>query len=131
MANTYDDAIGVLLFDGAAVMTPVIRMLFVPFNLDETSQEGVDSQRYIAQLSEENEYDWDSYLEILVDNFRKTFGIIIPEACAPAEVIRTIGIHFGVDLAAFSDKLDFEGVVSIGSLVQLALLLLDGHNLVG
>jgi hypothetical protein len=131
MANTYDDATGVLLFDGPAVMTPVIRMLFTPFNLDETSYEGVDSQRYIAQLSEENEYDWDSYLEILIENARTTFGMVIPEACAPAEVIRMIGIHFGADLAAFSDKIDFEGGVSIGSLVKLALLLLDGHNLVG
>ena len=131
MANTYYDATGVLTFNGPAVITPVIRLLFNPYNLDDESRGDGDTERTIAQCSEEFSYLWDGYLEGLAEDANKLIGIAIPEGSDSVLILKTIGLHFGVDLTGFIEDIDFDGMVGIDSLVTLARLLPDGHNLAG
>lgn len=129
MANTYSDATGVLLFNGPARITPVIRMLFSPFKLDD--REGDDHERYVAVLSEDNNYDWDSYIDDLMDTAERDFGLTFEEGIPVADVIKAIGTHFSADVNALVKSIDFDNSVLLSDLVALALLLKDGHNLIG
>lgn len=130
MSNTYHDATGVLLFDGPAQVTPVIKMLFEPFNLD-VEPDGDDGQRYVAVLSEETNCSWDTYAERLTESAERDFGIDFDDLPEPDEVLERIGTYFGLDLGPVVDPIDFDASVSITDILKLALLLIDGHNLTG
>lgn len=129
MANTYSDATGVLLFNGPAKVTPVIRMLFSPFKLDDS--EGDDHERYVAVLSEDNNYDWDSYIDAVIEAAENSFGIEFSEQPTPAEAMQIIATHFTADVADLLPSIDFDNYVLLSDVVALALLFDDGHNLVG
>lgn len=129
MANTYSDATGVLLFGGPAKITPVIRMLFAPFKLDDS--EGDDPERYVAVLSEDNSYDWDRYIDEIIEAAESSFGIEFSEEHTPAESVQTIASHFGADVSELLPSIEFDNYVLLSDVVALALLFDDGHNLVG
>lgn len=130
MANTYADATGVLMFDGPARITPVIRMLFTPFKLDETPEDS-GSEHYVAILSEENNYDWDSFIDDVIHAAKRDFNIVFDEDVTPADAVKAIGAHFNAALDDLLPSIDFDNSVLLSDLVALALLLQDGHNLVG
>lgn len=129
MANTYSDATGVLLFNGPAKITPVIRMLFTAFKLDDS--DGEDHERYVAVLSEDNNYDWDSYIDDVMDAAERDCGITFEEGIQAAGLIKVIGAHFNAVVDALVESIDFDNSVLLSDLVALALLLKDGHNLIG
>jgi hypothetical protein len=130
VSNTYFDATGVLLFDGPAEITPMIRTLFQPFNLSDDSTDD-ETQLTITVQSEIQTPFWDSYLEHLVDSLpeeaRKALFVLESPDC----ILSEYGHQFGVDLGDFVDAIDFESEVNILDIVRLAHLLSDGHNLVG
>ncbi|MDE0855308.1 MAG: hypothetical protein OSA97_12885, partial [Nevskia sp.] len=130
MANTYADATGVLIFNGPSRITPVIRMLFSPFKLDE-EPESSGSEHYVAVLSEECNPDWDHYIDDVIDAAERDFGLAFEEGIEFAYVLRAIGAHFNADLDSLIASIDFDNSVLLSDLVALALLLKDGHNLVG
>lgn len=130
MANNYLDSTGVLLFDGPAVVTPVIRMLFAPFKLDD-DPEGNGSRQYVAVLSEDNDYDWDSYAGLLASAAHTELGIDLRDLVTPADVVKTVAKHFAAEVDSLIDAIDFDNQVAIGDVVALALALRDGHNLAG
>lgn len=130
MANNYSDATGVLLFDGPAVITPVIRLLFKPFCLDE-KPEGDESTRYISVLSEDCDYDWDRYTELLGNNAQRDLGLDIDESLMSSEVLEAIGTHCGVNLRPWIESIDFDGSPTMSDVVRIAQALADGHNLIG
>lgn len=129
MANTYSDATGVLLFNGPAKISPVIRMLFSPFKLDDSDSD--DHERYVAVLSEDNNYDWDTYIDEVMDAAERDFDITFEEGIPAVDVVKAIGAHFNADLGSVIASIDFDNSVLLSDLVALALLLKDGHNLVG
>jgi len=129
MANTYSDATGVLLFNGPSRITPVIRMLFAPFKLDETPEDS--GGHYVAVLSEDNNYDWDSYTQELMDAAERDFGIDFEGRLAPIDVVKAIAAHFNADVGELLPSIDFDSWAVLSDVVALALLLDDGHNLVG
>lgn len=130
MSNTYSDATGVLIFDGPARITPVIRMLFAPFKLDEQTEDS-GNEHYVAVLSEDNTYDWDGYIDEIMDAAERDFGVDFEGRTAPAEVVQAIGAHFDADLAELLPSIDFDNSVLLSDVVALALMLPDGHNLAG
>lgn len=130
MANTYSDATGVLIFDGPARITPVIRMLFASFKLDEQPEDS-GTEHYVAVLSEDNNYDWDRFVDEVMDTAEREFGIDFEGRTAPAEVVRTIAAHFDADIADLLPSIDFDNSVLLSDVVALALMLPDGHNLAG
>lgn len=130
MANTYSDATGVLLFNGTAKITPVIRMLFAPFKLEE-EPETSGTEHYVAVLSEDNSYDWDRYVDELVEGAERHLGLTFESELAPLAVVRAIGAHFQADIEDLIGSMDFDNFVLLSDLVALALRLQDGHNLVG
>jgi hypothetical protein len=128
--NTYSDATGVLLFDGPARITPVIEMLFQPFNLGAPSA-GADNQRYVNVLSEESDPFWDSYLADIVAKLPEATRRAIPADESAEFILTEIGHHFGVYIEEFVDSVDFEGQVNIVDAIELAEQFRDGHNLIG
>ena len=130
MSNTYSDATGVLLFDGPSRITPVIRMLFAPFKLEE-EPEPPGTEHYVAVLAEDNHYDWDRYVDALIEAAENAFGIEFSAESTPDQAVRSIAAHFGVDAGELIESIDFDNTVLLSDLVALALLLQDGHNLVG
>jgi len=130
MANTYTDATGVLIFDGPAVISPVIRMLFTPFKLDETPEDS-GNEHYVAVLSEDNTYDWDAYVEEIKDVAEREFGIDLNGCDAPADALKALAAHFNAQVEALLPSIDFDRHILLSDLVALALLFQDGHNLIG
>lgn len=130
MANTYSDATGVLMFDGPAKITPVIRMLFKPFKLDDEPEDS-GNEHYVAVLAEDNDYSWDFYLDEVVDAAQQAFGIDFQGQEEPADIIKMIGAHFSTDLSTLIDSIDLDNLVLLDDVAQLALSLADGHNLIG
>lgn len=130
MANNYYDATGVLMFDGPAKITPVIRMLFAHFKL-EVEPFPSDSERYVAVLSEDNDCDWDRYVDDLIEVAEAEYAINFEGRDSPVEVVKAIANHFNADLDAWLSDIDFDNSVLLSDLVALALLLRDGHNLLG
>lgn len=130
MSNSYNDATGVLLFDGPAKVTDVISMLFKPFNLAPAPDEG-DAAAYIAILSEETSQSWDGYADEIVEIGRAQLGINFGDALTPEEIVACLGRKFGRDLAPYIASVDFDCDVTIGDVVSLAKQCNDGHNLIG
>lgn len=130
MANTYFDATGVLIFNGPARITPVIRMLFAPFKLSEQPEDS-GTEHYVAVLSEDNNFDWDFYVDDVMDAAERDFRIDFEGRTAPAEVVRTIAVHFDADITDLLPSIDFDNSVLLSDVVALALMLPDGHNLAG
>lgn len=130
MSNTYSDATGVLLFSGPSKITPVIRMLFAPFKLDE-EPELPGTEHYVAVLAEDNNYDWDRYVDELAEAAEQQLGLIIEEALAPVALLRTIAVHFQVEIEDLLGSMEFDNFVLLSDLVALALRFQDGHNLIG
>jgi len=130
MANTYSDATGVLLFNGSAKITPVIRTLFAPFKLEE-EPETSGTEHYVAVLSEDNGYDWDRYVDELVEGAERHLGLTIEAELPPIAVVRAIGKHFQADVEDLIGSIHFDNFVLLSELVALALRFQDGHNLVG
>lgn len=130
MSNTYFDATGVLLFDGPAKITPMIRTLFQPFNFSDDSTDD-ETQRTISAQSEIQTPLWDSYLEHLVAALPEEARNALVVLESPDCILSEYGHHCGVDLEGFVDGIDFDGEVDILDIVHLAHLLSDGHNLIG
>jgi hypothetical protein len=130
MSNTYFDATGVLLFDGPARITPVIEMLFKPFNLGTQRADG-PNQRYLNLLSEDSTPDWESYLDSLIASQPEAQRQALSLLESPASILSEIGLHLDVDLESFIATIDFDGQVDILDIVLLAKLFQDGHNLIG
>jgi hypothetical protein len=129
MANTYGDATGLLMFDGSARITPVIRLLFTPFKLGKTP-EASGTEHYVAVLAEDNAHFWDSYICRLADAAEAAFGIHFNDP-RPDRLLRELGAHLGFDLTAFVETIDLDTSVALADVVRLAFLLDDGHNLSG
>jgi hypothetical protein len=130
VSNTYSDATGVLLFDGPATITPVIRMLFASFKLDETPEDS-GNEHYVAVLAEDNHYDWDTYIDDVMEAAEREFDIDFEGRTTPVEALKAVAAHFNADLGDWLSAVDFDNSVLLSDLVALALLLRDGHNLVG
>lgn len=130
MSNTYFDATGVLLFDGPAKITPLIKALFQPFNFGDDAS-GDETQRTISVQSEIQTPLWDSYLEHLIASLPEQARSALDMLESPDCILSEYGHHFGVDLEDFVDAIDFDGEVDVLDIVRLAHLLSDGHNLIG
>lgn len=125
MSNTSFDANGVLLFDGPARVTPVIQMLFRLFHVGATDS-GHNDRCTIAVLNQDARPTWASYLEGLIDS--------IPGRVAQTptgDILPSLGRRYGADLRSFAESIGLEDPVQVADVVRLALLLRDGHNLVG
>jgi hypothetical protein len=118
------------MFDGPARITPVIAMLFKPFDLDKAST-GKADQRYINVLSEESDPDWESYVNHLIDSQPEALRKSLLFLETPASVLCEVGLHLRVDLEDFIQSVDFNDSINIADIFRLAQLLQDGHNLVG
>lgn len=135
MSNTYADATGILLFDGAAKITPVIQLLFQPFNLDETAT-GADNELYVAVLDEDNRFTWSEYLERL-DEAGESLADEPVDSADAADILAHLGNAFAQYSNRFqkwlSDhwRLEDGDTVELRDVVTLAQQLHDGHNLTG
>ena len=130
MSIIQSDAVGVLLFNGPARITPVINMLFTPFNLNAGWSER-DDQCYVDSISGDSDPSWDRYLDHLIEAIPESQRPTQSSDDEPADVLNAIGLHFGADVRDFADIIDFEALVKIADVVQLARRLTDGHNLRG
>src|SRR5471032_878250 len=90
MANNYYDMTGVLVLNK---VTPVIKALFGPFNLDETYPS--NGQAYIANISESSNCSWDAVLENLQD-LTAELDLALPDDAEDnvAEHLRLLAVHF-------------------------------------
>ena len=130
MSSIVSVATGVLLFDGPARITPVVKLLFDPFHLNADDSESRD-QQYIDLLGDSSVPDWDVYLSQLINTLSKTSPVETADRDNPIQVLQAIGTHFGVDLQAFAESTVLIDQVCIEDVVRLARLIQDGHNLIG
>ncbi|TBU88450.1 hypothetical protein [Phytopseudomonas dryadis] len=129
MANNYYDATGVLVLDR---ITPVIAALFSGFKLD-ASYPG-NGQAYIARIAEDNEPDWDTIYENLVDLAVSSNLPVSTEDIPPMdELLAVFAKHFGADhdeaLMNLIEQHGFDDVVDVDALFLIATRFNDGHNL--
>ena len=129
MANNYYDMTGVLSLNK---VTPVIKALFGPFELDETYPG--NGSVYIANISESTSCSWDCVL----DNLRELveeLGLSLPEDADDSveEHLNVLATHFGADgnttFANLIEMVDFEDDADLDTLFTIARALDDGHGL--
>ena len=125
MSNTSFDASGALLFDGPARVTPVIQMLFRPFHVN-AKDSGHNHRCTIDVFNNSVGLHWDRYLEQIVDSVQGRTSQI-----PTTEIFTVLGRRYGVALQAFAESIKLDEWVQLADIVRLALLLRDGHNLVG
>jgi len=129
MANNYSDMTGVLVLDK---VTPVIKALFGPFDLDETYPG--NGQAYIASISESSNNSWDSVLENL-QGLTEELGLALPEDADDdvVEHLHVLAAHFGcVDnesLRLIIEHGDFDDYADLDTLFEIAKAFNDGHGL--
>lgn len=139
MSNTYFEATGLLHFRGAAKVTPVLRALFKPLNLDETEESGgAQDARYIARTAS-RAGDWTDVLENL-DELANELGLATataPHSDAAVEEGVSSGLRrlahahavLPADLAPLIEAAENTDTAQLADLYRLAQLLNDGHNL--
>lgn len=129
MANNYYNATGTL---GLDQITPVITSLFSGLKLD-ASYPG-NGHAYIALIAEDNEPDWDTIYENLV-NLATLLGLPISTEEVPPmdELLTVLAKHFGADhdevLMNLIKQHGFEDVADVDTLFLIATRFNDGHNL--
>jgi hypothetical protein len=82
MANTYYDATGELLFDGPAILTPVLCALFDAYGANATTVRGATC--YICSESESNTINWHAVAESIAQR-QEVLGIAFTPARAAAD----------------------------------------------
>lgn len=128
MANCYYDATGVLCLK---TLTPVIKALFGPFNLDESSPGG---EVYIANIAEDSNTSWDAVLENLTD-LAAELKLTPPEDAEGSieEYLHLLAKHFGADqdeaLGNLIEHHDFDNDADLEELFIIAQRFNDGHGL--
>ena len=140
MANNYYDMTGVLVLKQ---VTPVIKALFGPFDLDETV--GGAGCAYIADMAESTSHSWESVLENL-RSLVAALGLTLPADAETAESdeddeddvkahLQVLATHFGADsneeLANLLEHNDFEDDADLDDLFTIAKAFDDGHGLTG
>lgn len=129
MANNYYDMTGVLILDQ---VTPVIKALFGPFELDENYPG--NGHAYVANISESSNCSWDSVLENL-QTLIEELGLSLPENAEDCvkEHLHVLVTHFGADqdeaLGRLIEHCDFEDDADLDSLFTIARAFNDGHGL--
>jgi hypothetical protein len=129
MANNYFDMTGVLVLDK---VTPVIKALFGPFELDETYPG--NGLAYIANISETTNGSWECVLENLQE-LVETLDLSLPSEVEDnvAENLHVLARHFGADqheeLSNLIEHSDFENDADLDSLFTIAHAFNDGHGL--
>lgn len=133
MSNTYSDMTGVLRFAGQVNITPVIKALFGPFELDPSHPGG--DEAYIARISESSWTHWEAIVDSIQGQL-EALGIPEPdltdEDSAIEELLSLLGEKLNCSEAVdeFVDGVDFDGDADIQDLFDLAMLFDDGHGLV-
>lgn len=137
--NSYTDITGVLVFDGAPVVTRIVKLFFEPFHLTELWQE--DSHldphaMYLQQCDEEDISTWDALmLDVLTLCQELIYGP--DQYCPPddidiASLILDLGKHHRADLDALQEVLediDFDnGPLDLADACDIVRLIRDGHN---
>ena len=129
MADNYYDMTGTITLDK---VTPVIKALFGPFELDENYPG--DGTVYIANIAENSNCSWDEVLDNL-QVLASSLGLT-PPGNAERNVenyFRVLARHFGVDKNPEIDRLiedkSFDGEASVETLFALALHFDDGHGI--
>lgn len=129
MANNYYDMTGVLVLNK---VTPVIKALFGPLELDENHPgNGIV---YIANISESTSCSWDSVLENLRE-VAEGLGLSLPEDAEDSaeEHLNMLATHFcadgNTDIANLIEMTDFEDDADVDTLFTIALAFDDGHGL--
>lgn len=129
MANNYYDMTGVLVLNK---VTPVIKALFGPLELDENHPgNGIV---YIANISESTSCSWDSVLENLRE-LAERLGLSQPEDAEDEieEYLNVLATHFcaesNTEIANLIEMTDFENDADVDTLFTIALAFDDGHGL--
>jgi hypothetical protein len=129
MANNYYDMTGVLVLN---IVTPVIKALFGPLELDENHPgNGIV---YIANISESTSCSWDSVLENLRE-LAERLGLSQPEDAEDEieEYLNVLATHFcaesNTEIANLIEMTDFENDADVDTLFTIALAFDDGHGL--
>lgn len=136
MSNTYFEATGLLHFRGPAKLTPVLRALFEPLNLDDDNIDTSSDARYIARTTS-RAGDWADVLENLGDLAdERGLPAVPPESPAEADDttlgMRRVAAAHGVPDAELTSLLDAartNDTAHLADLFKLAQLFNDGHNL--
>lgn len=135
MAKNYFDATGVLVL---GKVTPVIKALFGPFNLDES--EPGNGEVYIAKIAENNGATWDDVLDGLNDLVSalqlappQTSGEALDAATTIEDFLYLLAAHFKVDqdeeLGNLIEQYSFEDDADLNILFMIAQRFDDGHGL--
>jgi hypothetical protein len=129
MANNYYDMTGVLVLN---IVTPVIKALFGPLELDE--HHPGNGIVYIANISESTSCSWDSVLENLRE-LAERLGLSQPEDAEDEieEYLNVLATHFcaesNTEIANLIEMTDFENDADVDTLFTIALAFDDGHGL--
>ncbi len=129
MANNYYDMTGVLVLD---TVTPVIKALFGPFDLDENHPG--NGEVYIADIAESTDASWDTVLANLLDLIEQ-IGLPLPDVDDDSivECLYVLAPHFSAEqneeLANLIAQSDFENGADLDSLFTIARAFDDGHGL--
>lgn len=129
MSNAEFNATGVLLFDGPARITAVIEMLFAPFHLNAVGDDADDRRRIEMHIA--STLSWERYLQQLAQALPEVVRLALSMRNEPSQCLHAIGGLFSTNLSAFAETIDLDAGVDIGDIVNLALRLHDGHNLIG
>lgn len=129
------DLSGLLAFDGVPVITPVLALLFRPFDLApiDPAQDSIGCALSVRQLDTYNPSEWND-LPPLLRGAEALCGFAPASGDDVGRMLLALGKRFGdpADWPALQDKVagtDFGGAVSLVDLFRFARLLNDGHNL--
>lgn len=139
MANNYYTRTGVLTFNGEPKVTPIIRALFAPYDLDpdERLEDERENQLAIWELPEDSDVSWSAVAEAIAEASAE-IGVKLPVGADEGDVTQWLVVlssKFGVKdgkakQLQLMERDDFDCDAALGDLFDLAMQFHDGHNLV-
>ncbi len=129
MSTSRSMSTGVLVFRGAPKVTPLVAILFAPFNLTAAGIEpAVANLRRIYVTEACGQVWWHTLAESLA-GYCRALGIPLGREATAGEILVAVARHYGSgDVPGLIAPIDFDGPVEAADLAMLCRAITDGNN---
>lgn len=129
MSTSHSMSTGVLVFRGAPKVTPLVAILFAPFNLTAAGIEPAVANLRRIYVTEACGHVWWSALAESLAGYCRALGIPLGRDATPGEILVAVARHYGSgDVPGLIAPIDFDEPVEAADLAMLCRAIPDGNN---
>ncbi len=129
MSTSHSMSTGVLAFRGAPKVTPLVAILFAPFNLTAAGIEPAAANLRRFYVTEACGQVWWHALAESLAGYCRALGIPLGQEATAGEILVAVARHYGSgDVPGLIAPIDFDEPVEASDLAMLCRAIPDGNN---